>query len=205
VLEGLKRRLLAPEPFEAFARAYQEERAALARAAAADRVALEGRLAAVEREIAAIVRAVEDGLYQPAMKERLAALEAEKGGLAAELAERPCATPVALHPNLPALYRRKVEELERLLGDPELGAEAAGAIRSWVTRVVLTPGADGGMEAVLEGDLARILSICEGAAAAASAQSKTARLGGGGRSAGVLQSQVSVVAGAGFEPAAFRL
>ena len=41
----------------------------------------------------------------------------------AELAARPDTTPVALHPNLPVLYRRKVEELERLLADAELGVE----------------------------------------------------------------------------------
>ena len=37
------------------------------------------------------------------------------------------------------------------------------AIRSMITRIVLTPGETGGMGAVLEGDLAQILTICEGA------------------------------------------
>ena len=55
------------------------------------------------------------------------------------------------------------------------------------------------MEAVLEGDLARILTICAGA------ERKNARRVKGGRSAAVPVSQVSVVAGAGFEPATFRL
>ena len=163
VLDGLKHRLLAPELFEAFARAYQEECAALARAAVAERAGLEGRLAAVERKIAAMIRAIEDGLYQPSMKERMAALEAEKAQLMAELAAQPDATPVALHPNLPLLYRRKVEELEAVLADPELGAEAMEAIRSMIARIVLTPraggrhgGGAGGRPRADPGDLRRV-------------------------------------------------
>ena len=188
-----------PELFETFARSYQEECAVLARSVMADRVGLEGRLAAVERKIAAMIRAIEDGLYQPAMKERMAALEAEKRRLVTELALKPDAAPIALHPHLPLLYRRKVEELEAVLVDPELGPEAMGAIRAMITRIMLTPGTEGGMEAVLEGDLARILTICEGA------ERKNARRVKGGRSAAVPVSQVSLVAGAGFEPATFRL
>ena len=79
-LSQSRRRLLEPVPFEAFARAWQEECAALARAAAADRAGLGGRLAAVERKIAAMIRAIEDGLYQPSMKDRMAALRSRRRG-----------------------------------------------------------------------------------------------------------------------------
>ena len=133
---------------------------------------------------------MEDGLYQPSMKERLGALEAEKARSVAELAAKTDAPPVALHPNLPALYRKKVEELEAVLADAELGAEAMEAIRAMITRIVLTPGAADGMEAVLEGDLAQILTIC------AVAERSNARRSPGGRSVDVLESQLSVVAGA---------
>jgi hypothetical protein len=88
------------------------------------------------------------------------------------------------------IYRKKVEELEAVLADPELGPEAMDAIRAMIAKIVLTPGVDGGMEAMLEGDLARILTICAGAA-----ERTNARLVGG-RSGGVHASQVSVVAGA---------
>ena len=198
VLDGLKHRLLAPDLFEEFARSYQEECNRLARDAVAGRAALEGRLAQVERKVASIIRAVEDGLYQPVMKERMAALEGERLRLVADIAAKPDTTPVELHPNLPLLYRKKVEELEAVLADAELGAEAMGAIRAMITRIVLPPGEAGGMEAVLEGDLAQILTICE------SAERKNARRSGG-RSGAVPVSQVSVVAGAGCEPATFRL
>ena len=92
------------------------------------------------------------------------------------------------HPNLPLLYRKK-EELEAVLADPKLGPEAMDAIRAMIARIVLTPRAAGGMEAVLEGDLARILAICAGA------EHANARLGGG-RSGAVPVSQVSAAAGA---------
>ena len=200
VLDGLKHRLLAPDLFEEFARSYEEECNRLARDAVAGRAALEGRLAQVERKIASIIRAVEDGLYQPSMKDRLEALEAEKARLVAERAAKADTPPVALHPNLPALYRKKVEELEAVLADAELGAEAMEAIRAMITRIVLRPGEAGGMKAVLEGDLAQILTICAGA------ERKNARLGGG-RSGAVPVSQVSVavVVSGGFCKSQCRL
>ena len=68
---------------------------------------------------------------------------------------------MSLHPNLPALYRRKVEELEKLLTDPELAAEAMDAITALIRRVVLTPRADApGLDAMLHSDLAEILALC---------------------------------------------
>ena len=82
-----------------------------------------------------MIRAIEDGLYQPSMKDRMAALEAEKAQLTAELATRPDTTPVALHPNLPVLYRRKVEELERLLG-----RRRSWALRPWRRSARPSPG-----------------------------------------------------------------
>ena len=60
-----------------------------------------------------MIRAIEDGLYQPSMKERMTALEAEKAQLVTDLAVKPDPTPIALHPNLPLLYRKKVEEWRR--------------------------------------------------------------------------------------------
>ena len=122
-----------------------------------------------------MIRVIEDGLYQPAMKERMTALETEKMHLMAGLSSQPSATPDALDPNLPQIYRRKVVELEAVLTDPELGPEAMAAIRAMIARIVLTPAAESGMAAMLEGDLARIL-ICAGA------ERTNARRVNGGRS-----------------------
>ena len=146
-----------------------------------------------------MIRAIEDGLYQPSMKERMAALEAEKAQLVAELAAKPEPTPVALHPNLPLLYRKKVEELEAAAGRPGARARGDGGDPRVITRIVLTPRPEGGMDGDARGrsgadpgDLRR-------------APNAERPPGAGGRSGAVPASQVSVVAGAGFEPATFRL
>jgi site-specific DNA recombinase len=74
--------------------------------------------------------------------------------------------------------------------------EANGILRSLIERVVLVPGGEGAaMQAILHGNLARILAFCEGAA---DSKKRPAADAGG-------VSCTSVVAGAGFEPATFRL
>ena len=63
VLDGLKHRLLAPEQVEMFTRMFQEEFNRLAAEKMQSRAADEGRLQVVQRKIASLVRAIEDGLY----------------------------------------------------------------------------------------------------------------------------------------------
>ncbi len=76
--------------------------------------------------------------------------------------------------------------------------EAAEVIRSLIEAIILTPS-DKGLQIDVRGDLAGILTVASG-----SGQTKTpARFRAGVRDA--LASQVQMVAGAGFEPAAFRL
>jgi site-specific DNA recombinase len=154
----------------------------------------EGRLEGVRRKIASMIRAIEDGMYQPSMKERMAELEAEKTMLEDRLAATPEPPNIRLHPNLAGLYRDKVAALERALADPAIKVEAAEIIRSHIECITLTPNADGGLEVQLYGDLARILQFCE------AGERKDKRPGRGGPGRGL-----SVVAGAGFEPATFRL
>src|SRR5687767_12809309 len=103
---------------------------------------------------------------------------------------------VRLHPGLADLYAAKVARLEEVLNDPKVRNEANGLLRSLIERVELSPGGEGQpMQAVLHGDLARIIAFCEGAA---DNKKRPAADAGG-------VSCTSVVAGAGFEPATFRL
>ncbi|SCY93436.1 hypothetical protein [Microvirga guangxiensis] len=64
-----------------------------------------------------------------------------------------------MHPNLAAVYRKKVEDLETLLEDAAHKDEAMELIRSLVDKIVLTPKEGGGVDALLHGDLARILAL----------------------------------------------
>ena len=134
-----------------------------------------------------MLRAIEDGLYQPSMKGRMAELEAEKATLEERLATAPEPPKVRLHPNVAGMYRQKVAALEQALADPSIKAEAAEVVRSQIERITLTPGADGGLEVVLHGDLARILQFCE------AGERRSERPGHGEPGRGL-----SVVAGGGF-------
>ena len=149
----------------------------------------ERALAGIDRKIASILEAVENGMYSPALKERLSALEAERATLAAEIGALGTEAPEMLLPaNLPELYRRKIAELESVLGDGDEGMAAMEMIRSMVDRVVLSPCPSGaGLEAQLHGDL---LAILEARAEADPKRRQPASLEAG--------CQLSVVAGAGF-------
>lgn len=94
---------------------------------------------------------------------------------------------VYIHPRLPEVYARQIERLETSLNDPALRLEAAEILRSLIARIELRPRGNGSdVDAVLHGDLARILNFCgEGA------QNKPS----GGKAS---EGQISVVAGARY-------
>ena len=65
----------------------------------------------------------------------------------------------------PQVYAAKVARLEEALNDPAIREEANELLRTLIERVELQPGAEGGpMRAVVRGDLAQILEVCENAA-----------------------------------------
>jgi site-specific DNA recombinase len=84
VLTGLKDRLLAPELVAQFVAAFRQEAERRAKLARAGFATTKQKLAGVERRIAGIVKAIEDGMYNSSMKARMTALEAERDALVAE-------------------------------------------------------------------------------------------------------------------------
>ena len=100
---------------------------------------------------------------------------------------------VRLHPRIGDIYRQKVANLEEALNDENIRGEAAEVLRSLIDRIVLVPNGDV-LKVELHGDLATILALCHDG-------SGNKELPGAGASG----SQLSVVAGAGFELASFRL
>ncbi|CAN7373825.1 hypothetical protein LJR090_002893 [Bosea sp. LjRoot90] len=110
-----------------FTRAYLEE----CNRSAADTEHLKAdtamALSVVQRKIDGIMHAIEGGLYQPSMKQRLAELEREQQSLNLRLSAPTDRPTVLVHPNLAEAYRRRVAELESLLEDPELRDEAIAA------------------------------------------------------------------------------
>ena len=97
-----------------------------------------------------------------------------------------------LHPNMAAHYRQQVANLTQALTADENRAEAADLLRSLLDRIELTPNDQGRLEIDLYGDLAGILTLAANKDRPLEASDPSVQ-------------QVKVVAGAGFEPATFRL
>lgn len=104
--------------------------------------------------------AIEDGLYQPTMKARMAELEQMKAETETRLNTAAPALLPDVNPNVAEFYRRKVQQLAATLGDEQTNLEAAEAIRSLIGAVVLTPGQRRGeVNATLSGELMAILDF----------------------------------------------
>jgi site-specific DNA recombinase len=187
IFSGLGNKLMMPELLDVFVKSYNAEIKLQRNDIDQERRALGKELNRVERKIAGILKAIEDGMYSASMKDRMATLEKQKSTLQHELS-KPEPTPVYIHPNLPVLYSKIVENLGEALDDKGIRNEAAQIIRNLVDKVVLSPGNNPRqLNAELYGELAGILAISEG-----NTLTET-------------ESQLSVVAGVGFEPTTFRL
>ena len=118
-------------------------------------------LQSLERKIASIVAAIEEGKYSRALGDRLADLERQRDLISARTVENRQGT-IRLHPRLADVYAEKVQQLEEALNEPSIREEAAEVFRSLVDRVELRPRHKGqGLEALLYGDLVEILGFCD--------------------------------------------
>lgn len=116
-------------------------------------------LARIEGAVAGIMAAIEDGLYKPAMKARMAELERERVEVTARLAAAPQGNP-DIHPGIAEIYKRKVAALTETLKDPETRLDASSDVRSLVGKIVLHPGEKRGeVHATLHGSLMGILDF----------------------------------------------
>jgi len=174
---------MAPELVGTFIEEFNAELRRLTADSAAERNSAQRMHAEADRKIASIVKAIEDGAYTPALKDRLAALERQKAEAAAKLAATKTQPVPRLHPNLSVLYKAKLEQLGAALNDPGIAPEAGEVMRDLIERIVLTP-IDGTLKVELYGDLARLMAFAEGT------ERKTNDPGPGGSG-----SLLSVVAG----------
>lgn len=110
--------------------------------------------------------------------------------------------PVQFHPAMATTYRTRVRELVTVVSSDLEALEARETIRAFVDRVVLTPSDEDPSQMLVnfEGALAGILRLSLGQPLGAlpSANDKAA-------SSSETALQPILVAGAGFEPATFRL
>ncbi len=158
-LAGITEKLVSADKIEAAVAAYA---AHINRENREQRIQAEADrrgLARIDKAVAGIIAAIEDGLYQPAMKARMDELERERVEITARLAEAPQEVP-DVHPGIAEIYQRKVVKLAETLDDPETRLDASSDIRSLVGKIVLHPGAKRGeVHATLHGSLMGILDF----------------------------------------------
>lgn len=190
VLNALRTKLVDPELFAHFCEVFTQEMNRLRMEGRAEIASAEAEIAKIDRELETLLNVILKGGAADALNAKMVAIEKRKKELEVFLAEAEEPPPL-LHPSMALQYRKRVQQLYEALQDEDEGkrTEAADTLRSLVDRIVLTP-TDGKVEIDVQGDLAGILTI--------STQTKNPA-GGAGR------WQVKMVAGAGFEPATFRL
>jgi site-specific DNA recombinase len=195
VINGLRSILFGRDDLiEEFAEAFRAEVNRLRRTHSHQHRALQQELQKVEKGIARCLNFITGGDGDPgSVRATLRELEGRKHGLAAKMKAEP-PSDIAIHPNIAELYRRKVENLQTLLTDETSRAEAMEIIRSMIDRIEVSPGTKRGEpDVLLVGALASILGYASAPKQDAAIISER----------GVCR--VLLVAGAGFEPATFRL
>ena len=198
VLEALQKNLMAPALVKEFVAAANHELNMKRADQAAERDQLAAKLAKVERQLAHLINAIADGLRSPGLQDKLDGLESEQKALRAELSAPP-PNPVRLHPNIAESYRAKVEALRDALYQEDTKAEAFEILRGLIEKVAVHDRPGQPPEIELIGDIARMVEISiKSPEMQKTAQKRTVFEDNTLRS-------VKVVAGAGFEPAAFRL
>jgi site-specific DNA recombinase len=157
ILEGLKQRLMEPKLVEEFVRAFQREVNSQRREQDLLVVATKRELAEVTRKLNGLIDAIAEGLRTPGLQKRLEELESRRAELEQEITSA-SAPPIRLHPSLAQVYRRKVEQLQQALNDPEIRDEAIEVLRSLLESVVIAP-ADGGLEIEIVGEISHMIEI----------------------------------------------
>ncbi|WP_371130414.1 recombinase family protein [Phenylobacterium sp.] len=117
VLTALRDRLLTPAAVKAYVLAYHQAWEARRSASTSQIAPLARRVGELTRQIERLVDAICDGTASPAMRERLAAQEAEKADVVSRLAiaQANAPPPLTLHPRAAEQYARRVDDLQALL------------------------------------------------------------------------------------------
>ena len=227
ILNGLRKHLMEPDLFKEFCAEFTKEVNRLRMERGADLEVWKSELERTDRELDKMVDAILQGFPPAKLKDKAEKLEARKAELT-ELLANADEPPPLLHPNMAQIYQDRIRQLYENLQREEERAQAAEVFRSLVDQVTLIPE-DGELAIVLRGDLGAILRfaagkknpdflseaeafdnlLSQGSLVAGGRNRRSLRNGSGNAKTSALcateVSQVSLVAGAGFEPATFRL
>jgi len=194
VLDGLQHHLMDPELMAIFCEEYTREKNRLVAEKNAAIIGAKAELTKIERDIDRLVQAIMDGVPGGHVKDKIGRLEARQAELEARL-DGAAEEPVLLHPNMAEFYRQRVSRLREALTDEEYRMEATALIRELIDRIVITPVEHEGRTTLsidLYGDIAGILATANQTAKPPQRDS-------------FAEESIKLVAGAGFEPATFRL
>ena len=190
VIEGLKEHLMQPAAYRAFVDEFTREYNAKANQSDALKVRLKADLQRTKAEIQKLIEAIKVGVPGDELKDEIQSLQDRQKKIYQNLSDMPPPAP-RLHPNLAAIYKDKVTNLIQALNNPKILIEANTAIRQLIERVKLIP-VNGELKIELYGELSALLKL------GTEPKNKHPQA----KSEGV---QITMVAGAGFEPATFRL
>ena len=190
VLDGLRSHLMRPEAYEVFVAEFNLEMNRLGASEDQERARLTRDLTNIDRDLARLIDAIKSGVPGTTVKDEIYDLELRKTELKNKVDVVPAPQP-RLHPRLADVYRDKVTNLVEALNAPDTVADAAEAIRGLIEAVRLMPE-EGELKIEIYGELAALITLGQ--------EHKNKHPGGD--TSGV---QVTLVAGAGFEPATFRL
>jgi site-specific DNA recombinase len=206
-----------PKLCEVFCREYTDHVNHLRMERNATRSAHQMELERTQRSIAKLIEAIKSGCDPRDIKDELNGLSARKDELTAAL-DTIEAAPVLIHPNMASRYHQEVQRLIVSFNEPESREVSAEVIRNLIEKVELTPNAERTALVVdLYGHLAGILQMSEiharrGKAAPCArlsnveeAEVEQARAVAGLSGSIGYDCKAVLVAGAGFEPATFRL
>ena len=159
-------------------------------------------LAKLDRDQEKVLDAICNGIDPKRVKDRMNAMAAREREVR-RLLEVTQEAPVLMHPNMALRYKEAIADIVQMMGDEERRHEASEILRTLIDKIVLSPSNSGdGLEVDLIGALAGILTIAHGHLPVGQ---KRKTSGSSDRSKLPDVSAVQLVAGAGFEPATFRL
>ena len=192
VIAALQQRMLAPDLVEAYIDEWRILTEEWEREREKELRKWQRQLDKVEGRINRLLDAIADGIGDQDMtRQKLVDFYDERDGLRASIADRQAAKAISIHPAVASDYARAVDQLQRHIAENTADADMfRNTLRPHIGKVVMLP-AEGGRGAALElhGVLAEILRF--GVANGPEGQSGNC--------------MPTVVAGAGFEPATFRL
>ena len=190
VLSGLKEQMMQPDAYKEFVSEFNREMNRLGASEDQERSRLAKDLSHIDQNLARLIDAIKSGVPGSVVKEEISTLELRKTELKNQLDAVPAPQP-RLHPRLADLYRDKVANMVEALNAPDTVANAAEAIRGLIEAVRLVPE-EGKLRIEIYGELGALISLGQ--------EHKNKHPGED--PSGV---QITLVAGAGFEPATFRL